>query len=68
MGSDERYLTTDEVAEMTRTSVWTVHYWRQTGSGPPGFKLGRRVLYAESEVRAWIERSRQQAGGTRASA
>lgn len=51
----ERYLTTAEVAERCRTTVETVRYWRQTGYGPGGFKVGRRVLYAESDVEQWLD-------------
>lgn len=49
----ERYFTTDELAGMYRTSPSTVRYWRHTGYGPEGVKVGRRVLYAESEVKRW---------------
>jgi DNA-binding transcriptional MerR regulator len=47
------YLTTDEVAQLYRTSPGTVRYWRHIGYGPKGVKVGRRVLYAESDIRAW---------------
>ncbi len=46
----EDYLTTDELATWLRTSPETVRYWRHIGKGPRGIKVGRRVLYAESEV------------------
>ncbi|MEU7168792.1 helix-turn-helix domain-containing protein [Streptomyces morookaense] len=44
------YLTTAEVAERYRTAESTVRYWRQTGKGPRGIKIGKRVLYAEAEL------------------
>ncbi|MGI8614897.1 MAG: helix-turn-helix transcriptional regulator [Nocardioidaceae bacterium] len=44
------YLTTPEVAKHYRTSEATVRYWRHIGYGPRGIKVGRRVLYALSEV------------------
>ena len=49
-----RYLTTTEVAELLRTSPGTVRYWRHAKSGPKGVKVGRRVLYAEHELNAWL--------------
>ena len=49
-------MTTAEVAALTRTPEATVRYWRHIGAGPRGVKLGRRVLYRESDVRQWIER------------
>jgi excisionase family DNA binding protein len=54
------YLTTAEVAETLRTPTETVRFWRHVGKGPKSFKVGRRVLYAEDDLRAWIEA--QQAG------
>jgi predicted DNA-binding transcriptional regulator AlpA len=48
-------LTTAEVAAMVRTTEDTVRYWRWAGTGPNGFKVGRRVLYESADVRAWIE-------------
>lgn len=51
----ERYLTTEEVAELARTAPSTVRYWRHVGKGPEGIKRGRRVLYPESVVSAWLK-------------
>lgn len=63
----ERYLTTEEVAELARTAPSTVRYWRMCGKGPRGVKPGKRVLYPESVVVAWLSgddqsANRQQAG------
>ena len=41
-----KYLTTEEVAELLRTSPETCRFWRHEGRGPEAFKVGRRVLYA----------------------
>ena len=49
----EQLLTTNEVAELYRTSPGTVRYWRHIGYGPKGRKVGRRVLYERSEVEAF---------------
>jgi len=46
-------LTTNEVAELYRTSPATVRYWRHIGYGPKGRKVGRRVLYERSEVESF---------------
>jgi len=46
-------LTTAEVAERFRTSPATVRYWRHTGTGPKGVRVGRRVLYDEATVAEW---------------
>ena len=50
----ERLLTTEEVAELARTSPSTVAHWRSHGTGPRGGRFGRRILYPESAVREWI--------------
>lgn len=47
-------LTTSEVATMLRTSESTVRYWRYTGSGPDGLRVGKRVLYPRAAVTQWL--------------
>ena len=55
-------LTTDEVAMLCRTVPATVRYWRHVGTGPKGFKVGRRVLYAADDVNAWLKGRRDADG------
>ncbi|GAB7005786.1 hypothetical protein JCM18899A_32590 [Nocardioides sp. AN3] len=55
------YLTTEEVAELLRTSPETVRYWRHVRTGPASFKIGRRVLYARQDVEAFVARAREAA-------
>lgn len=50
----EHYLTTEEVAEMARTSESTVRYWRMTGKLAFGVRRGKRVLYPESKIERWL--------------
>jgi hypothetical protein len=51
------FMTTSDLAERLKTPQSTVRYWRYTGYGPPGLKVGRRVLYRVTDVE----------GGSRAS-
>jgi DNA-binding transcriptional MerR regulator len=51
-------MTTAEVAELFRTSPETVRYWRFTGTGPPGVKIGTKVLYDRAEALAWWQAKR----------
>ena len=51
-------MTTEEVAGYLRTSPATVRFWRYRDYGPPSLKVGRRVLYAEADVEAWLKRVR----------
>jgi hypothetical protein len=44
------YLTTQDVATRYRTAPSTIRYWRHIGYGPKGIKVGRRVLYAPTEL------------------
>ena len=53
------YMTTEEVAELLRTSPETVRFWRSRGRGPKSFRVGRRVLYARSDVEAFIAAARE---------
>jgi predicted DNA-binding transcriptional regulator AlpA len=58
----DRMLTTEEVADLLRTSPATVRYWRHVGKGPKSFKVGRRVLYAGNDVEVWISEARRAGG------
>lgn len=49
------YMTTEEVAELLRTTPATVRYWRHMQTGPAGRKIGKRVLYRRHDVDEWIE-------------
>lgn len=51
---NDEFLTTAEVAELCRTSPDTVRWWRHVGRGPKSFKVGRRVLYAATDVQKWL--------------
>ena len=57
-------LTITETAEVLRTPVATLRYWRHLGTGPCGFRLGRRVLYRRDDLRAWIDVRREAAAPT----
>jgi predicted DNA-binding transcriptional regulator AlpA len=59
------YMTTNEVAELCRTSVETARFWRHVGKGPKSFKVGRRVLYPTVEVHRWLADLQRKAQGER---
>jgi predicted DNA-binding transcriptional regulator AlpA len=54
-GDDDRLLTFEEVAELTRICVATLRWMRHIGTGPRSFRQGRRVLYWLSDVLNWID-------------
>jgi hypothetical protein len=37
-------LTITEAADLVRSPIATLRYWRHLGAGPCSFRLGRRVL------------------------
>lgn len=59
------FRTTAEVAARYRTAPSTVRYWRHTGTGPHGIRIGSRVLYRESDLVRWEkEQDTKQNGST----
>lgn len=57
---DAEFLTTAELAEHLKTSASTVRWWRHVSYGPPGIRVGRRVLYRTADVEAWLAQLPQQ--------
>ena len=51
---DHDLLTITEAADLLRTPIATLRYWRHLGTGPRSFRLGRRVLYRRSDLHDWI--------------
>lgn len=47
-------LTITEAAERLRVPVETLRYWRQKGSGPASFRMGRRVFYRAAELDRYV--------------
>jgi excisionase family DNA binding protein len=56
------YLTTEETAQLLRTSPETIRYWRHIHKGPASFKVGRRVLYAAEDVESFVAQARATGG------
>lgn len=44
-----------EVAAMTGLPEATLRFMRTTGYGPRSARIGRRVMYMESDVLRWID-------------
>lgn len=49
----DRYLTVREVAERYRTTESTVHGWVYKRTAPPSIRVGKRRLFALSDLLAW---------------
>lgn len=59
------FLRTEEFSVLTTVAPETIRYWRHIGTGPPWFKLGRRVLYRREVVEAWIAEQESKAQAQR---
>lgn len=49
---------TDEAAAYMRISPRTLVSWRSRGMGPTYIKVGRRVVYLQSDIVAWLYQQR----------
>jgi predicted DNA-binding transcriptional regulator AlpA len=62
VGQQTDYLGSVALEQLTGIPASTWRYWAHIGSGPPSFKLGRRRVWAKSEVMTWIAEQRQATG------
>jgi excisionase family DNA binding protein len=51
--ANDKYLTTEELAERYSVSVWTVYDWNKRGTGPRYMKLRTLCRYKLADVLAW---------------
>lgn len=49
-----KLMSVPEVSEMTGVPEATLRYWRHKGIGPASARLGRRVVYRDTDVVAYI--------------
>jgi DNA-binding transcriptional MerR regulator len=54
-------ISTRELAVQLGIPVSTLRFWRKRGEGPPGFKIGKRVVYRTADVARWLEEQRRTA-------
>ncbi|MGW6701777.1 helix-turn-helix transcriptional regulator [Nocardia sp. NPDC055049] len=59
MNTTDRYLQAKDCAELTGIPEGTWRYWAHIGTGPASFKLGRRRVWRESAILAWINEQEQ---------
>jgi excisionase family DNA binding protein len=51
-------ITSKELARLLRVPVTSVYGWRQHGTGPPAYRVGRHTRYRVDEVLAWLEQKK----------
>jgi len=56
----EPLLSVAELAEYLGIPIATIYDWRSNGVGPVGYRLGKHVKFAVSDVRAWLENQRDK--------
>jgi excisionase family DNA binding protein len=54
-------LTIEEAAELLRTPVSTLRYWRHMNKGPKAARIGGRIMYRQDDLESWIEQQFNQA-------
>jgi len=57
----EELLTLSEAAEILKVPVNTLRWWRQLGTGPEFFKIGRHLVTTVGDVRGFIRQQRRAA-------
>lgn len=58
---DGDFLTLSEVADIIRVPINTLRWWRQQGTGPRFFKIGRRLVTTVGDLTIWVD---EQKDGT----
>ncbi len=59
---DADFLTLSEVADILRVPVNTLRWWRQQGTGPAYFKIGRRLVTTVGDLKSWVEKQKNGTG------
>jgi len=55
-------LTLEQAAAQLHRSPDTLRYWRKNGTGPRSFRMGRRVMYAQEDIDAFVAAAREADG------
>ncbi len=61
-GNDADLLTLSESAAILRVPVNTMRWWRQQGTGPTFFKIGRNLVTTIGDLKDWIDEQKHGAG------
>lgn len=52
-----------ELSAKLHTTPRVIHGWRRRGTAPKAYKVGRHLLFEESDIAAWLaERESERAG------
>jgi predicted site-specific integrase-resolvase len=53
---DVNFFNQTEAADLLRVSERTLERWRIEGNGPLFRRFGRRIVYAETDLKAWADK------------
>jgi predicted DNA-binding transcriptional regulator AlpA len=54
----------DWLSDLIRIPPRSIYNWRLRGEGPPAYRVGRHLRFRPSEVEAWLDSRRDEAGKT----
>lgn len=57
----EPLLSVPDLAEYLGVPVQTIYDWRLRGEGPRAYRFGKRIKFAVSDVRVWVDSHRDPA-------
>jgi excisionase family DNA binding protein len=57
----DELLTLEELCTMLKITKATAYKQRSTGSGPPGYRIGKHLRFKRGEVLTWLETKKESA-------
>ena len=54
----EPFMSVDELANYLGVPKQTIYDWRVNGKGPKAHRFGKRIMFAASDVRSWVDTQR----------
>lgn len=58
---DEKFYTTDEVANILRLKPTTLRTWRREKRGPESLQIGKKILYSGKSILIFLKKARSVA-------
>ncbi|WP_239382120.1 AlpA family transcriptional regulator [Frankia sp. CIT1] len=55
----DRLWTVGDLARFLGVPVNTIYKWRSVGGGPPAYRVGKYLRFAERDVRQWLVTQRE---------
>jgi len=59
---ETRFYTTPELSMLLHVPEATLYRWRSYRQGPQAIKVGKRLLYPESAIQAWLKALEEKDG------